>query len=169
MELRRLGKSGLQVSEVGLGCNNFGMKIDRETTHKVVDKAVELGVTLFDAADIYGKSGGSETMLGQDPGRAAQVDRARHQVRDADGPGGSAHGWLATLRHGGGEGSLKRRQSDWIDFYQLHQPDPLTPIGETCTHSTIDVTGDFWTSAGERESREGALGCQPRSTNQNIS
>jgi aryl-alcohol dehydrogenase-like predicted oxidoreductase len=65
VELRRLGKSGLQVSEVGLGCNNFGMKIDRETTHKVVDKAVELGVTLFDAADIYGKSGGSETMLGQ--------------------------------------------------------------------------------------------------------
>ena len=131
MELRRLGMSGLQVSKVGLGCNNFGMKIDREVTRKVVDKAIELGVTLFDTADIYGKSGGSETMLGEILGErrksivlatkfGMQMDRAGVLT------GGSRRYVMAAA-----EDSLKRLQTDWIDLYQLHQPDPLTPIEET--------------------------------------
>ena len=65
MNYRTLGKSGLEVSTVGLGCNNFGMCIDLEATRKVVTKALDLGITLFDTADIYGNMGGSETMLGQ--------------------------------------------------------------------------------------------------------
>jgi aryl-alcohol dehydrogenase-like predicted oxidoreductase len=131
VELRKLGKSGLQVSKVGLGCNNFGMKIDLAATRKVVDKALELGVTLFDTADIYGKSGGSETMLGEILGErrksivlatkfGMQMDRAGVLK------GGARRYVMAAV-----EDSLKRLQTDWIDLYQLHQPDPLTPIEET--------------------------------------
>ena len=131
MELRRLGKSGLQVSKVGLGCNNFGMKIDIDATRKVVDKAFDLGVTLFDTADIYGKQGGSETMLGEILGErrksivlatkfGMQMDRAGVLK------GGSRRYVMAAA-----EDSLKRLRTDWIDLYQLHQPDPLTPIEET--------------------------------------
>src|ERR1700687_417714 len=65
MTLRSLGKSGLQVSTVGLGCNNFGGRIDLDATRKVVHKALDLGITLFDTADIYGDDGGSEDFLGQ--------------------------------------------------------------------------------------------------------
>ena len=64
MEYRNLGKSGLQVSAVGLGCNNFGMRIDAAQTKVVVDKAVELGITFFDTADVYGGRGRSEEFLG---------------------------------------------------------------------------------------------------------
>src|SRR6202030_3109200 len=65
MNLRKLGNSSLDVSVVGLGCNNFGMRIDLEDSRKVIHKALDLGITLFDTADIYGKHGGSETILGQ--------------------------------------------------------------------------------------------------------
>jgi aryl-alcohol dehydrogenase-like predicted oxidoreductase len=65
MEQRRLGNSGLLVSAVGLGCNNFGGRIDLEATRKVVHKAIDLGITLFDTADIYGNKGGSETAMGE--------------------------------------------------------------------------------------------------------
>ena len=65
MQERNLGKSGLRVSVVGLGCNNFGGRIDLEATRKVVHKAIDLGITLFDTADVYGERGGSETLLGQ--------------------------------------------------------------------------------------------------------
>src|SRR4029078_13322248 len=65
MQERNLGKSGLRVSVVGLGCNNFGGRIDLEATRKVVHKAIDLGITLFDTADVYGDRGGSETLLGQ--------------------------------------------------------------------------------------------------------
>ena len=83
--LRNLGTSGLRVSVVGLGCNNFGGRIDLEASRAVVHKALDLGITLFDTADTYGNRGGSEECLGADPGRAAQGHRAGDQVRHADG------------------------------------------------------------------------------------
>jgi aryl-alcohol dehydrogenase-like predicted oxidoreductase len=131
VELRKLGKSGLQVSVVGLGCNNFGMKIDLEASRKVVDQALELGVTLFDTADIYGNRGGSETFLGQILGarRKSIVLATKFGMQmDKEGvlKGGSRRYIMAAV-----EGSLTRLKTDWIDLYQIHQPDPLTPIEET--------------------------------------
>ena len=131
MELRKLGKSGLEVSVVGLGCNNFGMKIDLEATRKVVDQALERGVTLLDTADIYGKRGGSETFLGQILGarRKTIVLATKFGMQmDRDGvlKGGSRRYIMAAV-----EDSLTRLKTDWIDLYQLHEPDPRTPIEET--------------------------------------
>src|SRR5271154_3044799 len=65
MEIRNLGGSGLRISAVGLGCNNFGQRIDLEASRKVIHKALDLGITLFDTADIYSNMGGSETIMGQ--------------------------------------------------------------------------------------------------------
>src|SRR5712692_4257673 len=125
---RTIGKSGLQVSAIGLGCNNFGLRIDLEASRKVVHKALDLGITLFDTADIYGNAGGSETFLGQILG-----DRRRDIVlatkfgmpMDKAGTmkGGSRRYIMSAL-----EASLRRLRTDWIDLYQLHTPDPLTPI-----------------------------------------
>lgn len=131
MELRKLGESGLRVSVVGLGCNNFGMRIDLEASRKVVEQALELGVTLFDTADIYGNRGSSETFLGQILGarRKAIVLATKFGMQmDKAGVlmGGSRRYIMAAV-----EDSLARLKTDWIDLYQLHQPDPLTPIEET--------------------------------------
>jgi aryl-alcohol dehydrogenase-like predicted oxidoreductase len=131
VELRKLGKSGLQVSVVGLGCNNFGMKIDVEATRKVVDAALENGITLLDTADIYGNRGGSETMLGEILGtrRKSIVLATKFGMQmDKEGvlKGGSRRYILAAV-----EDSLTRLKTDWIDLYQIHQADPLTPIEET--------------------------------------
>ena len=65
MEIRNLGNSGLRVSAVGIGCNNFGQRLDVEGTRKVIHKAIDLGITLFDTADVYGNRGGSETAMGE--------------------------------------------------------------------------------------------------------
>jgi aryl-alcohol dehydrogenase-like predicted oxidoreductase len=128
---RTLGKSGLEVSAVGLGCNNFGMRIDIDAARKVVHKALDLGVTLFDTADIYGNMGGSETMLGQILG-----ERRKDIVLATKFSGPMVEGktrrdtsrrYIMTAI----EASLKRLKTDWIDLYQLHFPDPLTPIQET--------------------------------------
>jgi aryl-alcohol dehydrogenase-like predicted oxidoreductase len=131
MELRNLGKSGLRVSVVGLGCNNFGMRIDLEATRKVVEKAIDLGITLFDTADIYGGRGASEDMLGQILGeRRKEIVLATKFGMQMDKAGvlkGGARRYIMSAI----EGSLKRLRTDWIDLYQLHQPDPLTPIEET--------------------------------------
>ncbi len=131
MELRKLGKSGLQVSVVGLGCNNFGMKIDLEASRKVVDQALELGITLFDTADIYGNRGNSETFLGEILGarRKTIVLATKFGMQmDKAGvlKGGSRRYIMAAV-----EDSLTRLKTDWIDLYQIHTPDPLTPIEET--------------------------------------
>jgi aryl-alcohol dehydrogenase-like predicted oxidoreductase len=131
VELRKLGNSGLRVSVVGLGCNNFGMKIDLEASRKVVDQALELGVTLFDTADIYGNRGSSETFLGEILGarRKAIVLATKFGMQmDKAGvlQGGSRRYIMAAV-----EDSLKRLKTDWIDLYQIHTPDPLTPIAET--------------------------------------
>jgi aryl-alcohol dehydrogenase-like predicted oxidoreductase len=129
MQFRNLGRSGLRVSLVGLGCNNFGGRIDLEATRKVVDAAIEHGITLFDTADIYGEKGGSESALG------AALGARRKQIVLATkfgmkmfhgGVGGSRRYIMSAV-----EESLARLRTDWIDLYQFHRPDPLTPVEET--------------------------------------
>src|SRR6185312_10463583 len=135
MRYRPLGQSGLLVSVVGLGCNNFGGRLDADRTRAVVDAAIDAGVTLFDTADIYGNGGGSETYLGQAlKGRRDQVVLATkfgHQNYDMGyGVAAGARAGRSYIRRAVEE-SLQRLQTDYIDLYQLHTPDPLTPIAET--------------------------------------
>jgi aryl-alcohol dehydrogenase-like predicted oxidoreductase len=130
MDYRRLGDSGLKVSEVGLGCNNFGMRIEQEATTAVVNAAIEAGINFFDTADIYGGLR-SEVMLGQALGarrgdivlatKFAMPTGAGHDQR-----GGSRRYVIKAC-----EASLKRLGTDYIDLYQMHSPDPDTPIEET--------------------------------------
>jgi aryl-alcohol dehydrogenase-like predicted oxidoreductase len=135
MEHRPLGPSGLLVSVVGLGCNNLGGRIDREASRAVIDAALDEGVTLFDTADMYGVQGGSEKVLGEVLGaRRDQVVLATkfgHQDTDMGyGPAAGAKGGRAYIRRAVEE-SLRRLRTDHIDLYQLHTPDPVTPIAET--------------------------------------
>ena len=131
MEKRNLGQSGLQVSVVGLGCNNFGFRIDLEGSRAVIHKALDLGITLFDTADIYGNKGGSETILGEilGPRRKDIVLATKFGMpMDPDrGLTGASRRYIMTAV----EDSLRRLKTDWIDLYQLHQADPRTPIEET--------------------------------------
>jgi len=131
MKTRTLGKSGLQVSVVGLGCNNFGARIDLEASRKVIDRAFDLGVTLFDTADVYGEGGGSETILGEVLGpRRKSVILATKFGMPAESAGiqkGASRAAIVSKC----EASLRRLKTDWVDLYQLHTPDPLTPIEET--------------------------------------
>lgn len=131
MQFRNLGRSGLRVSLVGLGCNNFGGRIELAAARKVVDAAIEHGITLFDTADIYGNRGGSELALGELLGarRKDIVLASKFGMNmDEEGvkKGGSRRYIIEAV-----EASLKRLRTDWIDLYQLHRPDPLTPIEET--------------------------------------
>ena len=139
MEFRRLGESGLVVSVVGLGTNNLGMKLDLAASQQVVHAALDAGITLFDTADSYGDSearlgellegkrddviiatkfGGDVRRLGQDNGLDWGARGSRRYVRRAV------------------ENSLRRLRTDWIDLYQLHRPDPDTPIEETLSALT---------------------------------
>jgi len=132
LEQRNLGKSGLIVSVVGLGCNNFGGRIDFDATKQVVHKALDLGVTFFDESDTYGDPrGSSETCLGQILGdRRKDIVLTTKFARPMDGAGrlqGASRRYIMAEV----EASLKRLKTDWIDLYQQHQPDPLTPIEET--------------------------------------
>jgi aryl-alcohol dehydrogenase-like predicted oxidoreductase len=131
MRHRRLGDSGLAVSVVGLGCNNFGRRIDLEATRAVVDAALDEGVTLFDTSDSYGES---ETFLGEVlRGRRDDVVLATKFGSDLGGRLGGDWGARGSRRYirRAIESSLTRLQTDWIDLYQLHFPDPATPIEET--------------------------------------
>ena len=135
MRYRPLGDSGLQVSVVGLGCNNFGRRLDRDGARPVVGAAVEAGITLFDTADMYGADGGSEEILGELlASRRDQVVLATkfgHQSADMGyGPAAGAKGGRGYIRRAVEE-SLRRLRTDHIDLYQLHTPDPVTPIAET--------------------------------------
>src|SRR5215471_2576483 len=135
MRYRPLGQSGLVVSVVGLGCNNFGSRLDTDATRAVVDAAIDAGITLFDTSDTYGGGGGSERALGEILGsRRDQVVLATkfgHQNADMGyGPAAGAKGGRAYIRRAVTE-SLRRLRTDHIDLYQLHTPDPVTPIGET--------------------------------------
>ncbi len=132
MQQRSLGRSGLRVSLVGLGCNNFGRRIDAAASRKVVHRALDLGITLFDTADVYrSEIGGSEEFLGQGLGpRRKDIVLATKVGMPMDAAGRERG---ASRRHimQAVEASLRRLNTDWIDLYQLHQPDPLTPIEET--------------------------------------
>jgi aryl-alcohol dehydrogenase-like predicted oxidoreductase len=131
MDYRTLGTSGLLVSAVGLGSNNFGIRCDLEQTRAVVHKALDLGITLFDTADSYGRRGGSETLLGQIFGsRRKEIVLATKFGTAMDDEGtckGASRRYIMTAV----EASLRRLQTDWIDLYQLHHPDPTVPIEET--------------------------------------
>jgi aryl-alcohol dehydrogenase-like predicted oxidoreductase len=127
---RRLGTDGPEVSVVGLGCNNFGMRVDLEGTRAVVDAALAAGVTLFDTADIYGNKGGSETFLGEAlEGRRTDVVLATKFGGDM-GDGTKARGSREYIRKAI-EGSLQRLRTDYVDLYQYHTPDHVTPFAET--------------------------------------
>ena len=135
MRYRPLGQSGLSVSVVGLGCNNFGSRLDVAGTRAVVDAAIDAGITLFDTSDTYGNAGGSESALGEVIGsRRDQIVLATkfgHQRTDMGyGPAAGAKGGRAYIRRAVTE-SLRRLRTDHIDLYQLHTPDPVTPIEET--------------------------------------
>jgi aryl-alcohol dehydrogenase-like predicted oxidoreductase len=135
MRYRTLGDSGLLVSVVGLGGNNFGGRIDVRQTRAVVDAAIDAGITLFDTAEMYGKDGGSELALGEAlEGRRDKVVLATkfgHQRVDMGyGPAAGAKGGRNYIKIAV-EKSLRRLRTDYIDLYQLHTPDPMTPIEET--------------------------------------
>jgi len=140
MEYRSLGRSGLRVSTIGLGCNNFGRANTRtesqEGTNEVIDAAIDAGITFFDTADIYGSERGlSEALMGEAlrGGKREKIVLATKFGMDmagTNGPDWEARGSRRYIRIAV-EASLRRLQTDWIDLYQLHRPDPLTPVEET--------------------------------------
>jgi aryl-alcohol dehydrogenase-like predicted oxidoreductase len=129
LETRPLGNSGLLTSIVGLGCNNFGRRLDVDGTRAVVDAAIDDGVTFFDTADIYGR-GASEEYLGEVlQGRRDEVVLATKFGMDM-GDGKGPRGGRAYIA-GAIDASLRRLRTDVVDFYWYHQPDGVTPIAET--------------------------------------
>ncbi len=133
MTYRQLGDSGLTVSTVGIGCNNFGRRLDQDGTNAVVRQALDSGITLFDTADIYGH-GASEEMLGlalgSDRENVVVATKFGMDMQGANGPDWGVRGSRRYVRKAV-EASLRRLGTDWIDLYQLHRPDAQTPIDET--------------------------------------
>ena len=133
MRYRPLGDSGLQVSVAGLGCNGFGRRLDAGQARRVVDAAIDAGITLLDTAESYGGNGRSEEILGE------VLAGRRDQVLLATKFGGSDVGYGMAAGASGGRAyirravtrSLRRLRTDYIDLYQLHKPDPVTPVAET--------------------------------------
>lgn len=141
MTYRQLGTSGLTVSTVGLGCNNFGLRMPDEAVPEVVAAAIDAGITLFDTADIYGNRGRSEELLGAALGsRRGDVVVATKFGMDMGGANGPDWGVRGSRRYvrRAVEASLRRLGTDWIDLYQMHAPDQHTPIEET-----LDVLSDL--------------------------
>jgi len=129
LETRQLGDGVLRVSVVGLGCNNFGRRLDAVGAANVVHAALDEGITCFDTADIYGE-GQSEEMLGaalRERRSAAIIATKFGMEMRGEGRRGASRRWIRTAV----EDSLRRLRTDWIDLYQLHRPDPETPIEET--------------------------------------
>lgn len=129
---RRLGTSGLAVSSIGLGANNFGMRLDLDSSRKVIETALEAGISLIDTADSYGES---ETILGEVLAKRRDevvlATKFGSRLRREDvGPDWGARGSRRYIRQSV-ERSLRRLRTDWIDLYQMHYPDPTTPIEET--------------------------------------
>ena len=130
MQLRHIGRSGLRVTTVGLGCNNFGWKIDQEASNAAVAKALDLGITLFDTADRYGTQGGdSEVVLGKALGsrRNDVVLLTKFGVDLKDYSRNSSRSYVISAL----EASLRRLGREWIDIYMIHWPDYSTPMEET--------------------------------------
>jgi aryl-alcohol dehydrogenase-like predicted oxidoreductase len=138
MQTRKLGRSGPDVSLVGLGTNNFGGRIDGAAARLVLDRALDLGVTLIDTADVYGNKGGSEEILGNLLGaRRKKVVLATKFGLPMDEAGklcGASRRYIMQAV----EASLRRLKTDWIDVYQLHRPDSETRIEETL-HALDDL------------------------------
>ena len=137
MDYRRLGRSGLEVSVVGVGCNQFGGPCDRKQTRAVVHAALDVGITLFDTSNSYGQNGRSEKFLGAalKGCRDDAVVATKFASAMGDGPmqrGGSRRHVMQAV-----EDSLRRLRTDYIDLYQMHRPDPNTPIEETL--SALDL------------------------------
>ena len=135
MTYRPLGSSGLMVSTVGIGCNAFSRRVDLEGTRAIVRAALDNGVTLFDTADIYGiEPGASEAMLGEALGTDREnvilATKFGMDMRGANGPDWGVRGSRRYVRKAV-ESSLRRLRTDYIDLYQLHAPDEVTPIEET--------------------------------------
>ena len=128
MEYRPLGQ--LQVSVVGLGCNNFGMTIDAEQTARVVDAALEAGINYFDTAEMYG-NGQSEEFLGRPSGRRGRRCWSPRSGATRASPKEGEHGGDPALVRRSLEASLRRLGTDYVDHYMLHRPDPDTPQEET--------------------------------------
>jgi len=131
MKFRNLGQSGLRVSTIGLGCNNFGGRLDEAGTQAVIHKALDLGITLFDTADVYGERGGSETLMGRVLGserkKIVLATKFAAPMDDHDEKIGGSRRYIMKAV----EDSLSRLQTDYIDLYQMHRVDPQTPIEET--------------------------------------
>jgi aryl-alcohol dehydrogenase-like predicted oxidoreductase len=139
MEFRRLGSSGLVVSAVGLGTNNFGMKLDEADSREVVHAALDEGITMFDTSDSYGAS--EERLgaaLGSRRGDVVIATKFGSDVRRRGNDNGEDWGARGSRRYvrRAVESSLRRLGTDWIDLYQLHWPDPETPIEETLSALT---------------------------------
>jgi aryl-alcohol dehydrogenase-like predicted oxidoreductase len=148
---RRLGDSELEVSTVGLGCNNFGRRLDRERTAAVLEAALEAGITFFDTADIYGGGGASEELMGEVlEGRHEEFVIATKFGMEMKGAGApdAPRGSREYIRWAV-EGSLRRLRVERIDLYQYHQPDGRTPIAET-----LEALDEL-----VREGLVGAIGC----------
>jgi len=143
METSRLGSSDLEVSRVGLGCNNFGWRLDQARTRAVVDAALDAGVTFLDTADVYG-GGESERFIGEAlQGRRDRVVLATKFGQDQDVPG--AGGSREHVRHAI-EASLRRLGLDAVDLYYYHRPDGVTPLAETlgAMHELVDEGTVRW-------------------------
>lgn len=128
MELRNLGRSGLRVTRLGLGCNTFGMRCDAAQSKQIVDAAIESGINFFDTSDSY-SDGRSESFLGK-----ALVSRrvdVAIATKFASPMGPGKQGASRRYIYQAVEASLTRLGTDWIDLYQVHFPDPHTPIEET--------------------------------------
>lgn len=130
MEYRKLGNSGLEVSAIGLGTNNFGRRVDAAGTARVLDQALDDGVTFIDTANIY-SGGQSEDYIGKaiEGKRDQYILATKAAMKAGDGPnevGASRHHLFIEI-----EKSLKRLKTDYLDLYQIHRADPTTPIEET--------------------------------------
>jgi aryl-alcohol dehydrogenase-like predicted oxidoreductase len=134
MHYRQLGSSGLRCSVVGLGANNFGGRLDQRQTDAVVHAALDAGVNLIDTADSYGNVGGSEEAVGTAVAKRRDevviATKFGSDLRGALGPDLGARASRRYIRRAV-EASLRRLRTDWIDLYQLHRPDGLTPLDET--------------------------------------
>jgi aryl-alcohol dehydrogenase-like predicted oxidoreductase len=159
LETRRIGS--LEISLVGLGCNNFGWRIDAEASGEVVNAAIDAGINFFDTADIYGE-GRSEEYLGRALGarRASVIVATKFAMKMPDGGHGGRPEYVAQAA----DASLRRLGTDYIDLYQMHQPDPETPIADTLgalnelvkAGKVREIGGSNFSAAQLREAAEAA-------------
>ena len=162
MKRRRLGESDLQVSEVGLGCNNFGGRLDQAATQAVVDAALDAGVNFFDTADVYGGTLSEEYLgqaLGRRRGEVVLATKFGLQMGSDLQHKGASRRWVTQAA----EDSLRRLKTDYIDLYQLHTADPSTPIEETLralddlvTAGKVRFIGNSNFDAGQMVEADGA-------------